>query len=96
MDQNSSSIVIAIIVVGVIGTAIGYYFWKKQQSAKEPMAILYNSIGGEAAIDKLVLVFLTDFIMHDDVINEFFKKLNLERQIKMQKVFLKHVLQQIM
>jgi hemoglobin len=54
------------------------------------MPILYEKIGGEAAINATVEEFYKR-ILADDFLSPFFKNLNMARQINMQKKFLNHV-----
>jgi hemoglobin len=51
---------------------------------------LYELIGGEAAIDATVEEFYKR-VLADDFLSPFFKNLNMNRQINMQKKFLNHV-----
>lgn len=54
------------------------------------MTNIYEKIGGEAAVNAAVDIFYKK-ILADDVVNHFFEKIDMDRQIQKQKDFMKMV-----
>jgi hemoglobin len=87
MDQRTL-VIAGIVTVATAGVA--YYTWYKKQEPNQ-LRVIYDRIGGEPSIDALVKTFYADYVLKDPVINGFFKNVNMEKQMKMQKAFLNHV-----
>ena len=87
MDQKTLFLT-GLATASAIGVA--YYLWFKKQEPNE-LRVIYDRIGGAPSIDALVKTFYADYVLKDPVINHFFAKVNMEKQIKMQTAFLNHV-----
>lgn len=56
-----------------------------------PQTTLFERVGGEAAVDKLTMLFYTK-MMDDTRVNHYFSNIDLMKQIQHQKSFLTYVL----
>jgi len=53
---------------------------------------LYEKLGGEEAISKVVTYFYTELVLKDDTVNSFFENVDMEKQRKHQAKFISFAL----
>lgn len=53
---------------------------------------LYEKIGGEEAIEKVVDYFYNELVLKDDTVNHFFKDIDMEKQLRHQTKFISFAL----